>query len=225
MQSLRVVKVDNKLMKAIIYCRVSTTKSDQQTSLERQNAELNQLARQYNLEVRASISEQASGYEIEREGIFTILEHFMNEEAQYLLIQDETRLGRGNAKIALIHELQKLNVSILTSINESELELSEGDSMVLQIISAVEEYQRKVHNIKIKRGMQRAISRGYNPAKNLGDLTNSPGRSRLKIPMDQIIDLREKGLTFDEITEKLKLQGHTISRATVHRRYQEYKNS
>jgi len=214
-----------KLMKAIIYCRVSTTKTNQQTYLERQQIELNELAKKYDLEIIKCISEQASGYDIDRDGIFTILEYFIDKQAQYLLIQDETRLGRGNAKIALIHELQKLNVHILTSINESELELSEADSMVLQIVSAVEEYQRKVHNIKIKRGMQRAISQGYNPAKNLGPLANSPGRNRLKVPIDKIINLREKGFTFDEITEKLKLQGYVISRATIHRRYQEYKNS
>ena len=39
--------------------------------------------------------------------------------------------------------------------------------MVLKIVAMVEEYQRKLHNIKIKRGMKRAVENGYKPEKNL----------------------------------------------------------
>ncbi|HLS06451.1 MAG TPA: recombinase family protein [Bacillota bacterium] len=211
-------------MRAIIYCRVSTTKSEQNTSLERQKIELEQLATKHSLTIIDSISEQASGYDIDRDGIFTMLEYFVAEQADCLLIQDETRLGRGHAKIALFHELNKLNIKIYTAINESELELSEADSMVLEILSTVEEYQRKIHNVKIKRGMRRAISRGYDPSKNLKGLHDSPGRKRIEVPIEKIVKLREQQLTFAEVTEKLKLQGYSVSRATVHRRYREYMN-
>lgn len=212
-------------MTAIIYCRVSTDHVNQTTSLKRQEEELRKLAHQYDLEVIDCIREQASGYDIDREGVFQLLQYFANGDAQVLLIQDDTRLGRGNSKIALLHELEKYEVTIYTSIHGKELQLSESDSMVLQILSIVEEYQRKIHNLKIKRGINRAIERGYNPAKNLRNIDQSPGRKRIDFPIDKVVQMRAKKLTFDEITAELKRQGYSVSRATIHRRYQEHLKS
>lgn len=212
-------------MKAILYCRVSTDKKEQETSLARQERELRELAKQYNISIIDCIKEQKSGYEIDRDGIFQMLEYFSKSEANLLLIQDETRLGRGNTKIALFHQLKKLNISIYTAINEGELVLSEADSMVLQIVGIVEEYQRKIHNKKIKRGMKRAIKAGYNPSKNLSNQHKSSGRDRIDFPIEEVVRLRKNELTFEEITHTLNGLGYSVSKATVHRRYQEYQNS
>lgn len=209
-------------MKAILYCRVSTTKKNQETSLKRQAIELKELAHKNNFSIVDCISEQASGYEIDRDGIFKILDYFVRGEANCLLVQDETRLGRGNTKIALFHQLNKLQIKIYTSIHSGELELSESDSMVLQIVGIVEEYQRKLHNIKIKRGMQRAIDKGYDPSKNLKNRHQAPGRQRIEFPIDLVVQLRNQELTFDEIAQRLNRQGFSVSKATVHRRYQEF---
>lgn len=209
-------------MKAILYCRVSTTKKNQETSLKRQAIELKELAHKNNFSIVDCISEQASGYEIDRDGIFKMLDYFVRGEANCLLVQDETRLGRGNTKIALFHQLNKLQIKIYTSIHSGELELSESDSMVLQIVGIVEEYQRKLHNIKIKRGMQRAIDKGYDPSKNLKNRHQAPGRQRIEFPIDLVVQLRNQELTFDEIAQRLNRQGFSVSKATVHRRYQEF---
>lgn len=212
-------------MKAIIYCRVSTDKKEQETSLSRQRQELYKIAERYDYEVLTCIEEQKSGYDIEREGILEMLELFSERKADCLLIQDETRLGRGNTKIALFHQLQKLHIPIYTAIHDGKLELSESDSMVLQIVSIVEEYQRKIHNIKIKRGMKKAVKEGYNPRDNLKNINKAPGRERLEVPIEEIVRLRNKGLTFGEITTTLNGLGYDISKATIHRRYQESKKT
>jgi DNA invertase Pin-like site-specific DNA recombinase len=209
-------------MNAIIYCRVSTTKDSQETSLERQKEELLHLASKFNMTVVKIIEEKASGYEIEREGIFKLLEEIKSNNINALLIQDETRLGRGNARVALLHCIMKENVKIYTVHHNGELQLSEADSMVLEILSIVEEYQRKIHNLKIKRGMKRAVENGYRPEQNLRNIDKSTGRERLEVPMEEIIRLRENGLTFHEIAATLRGFGYQISKATVHRRYKEY---
>ncbi|GIO26243.1 YneB family resolvase-like protein [Ornithinibacillus bavariensis] len=209
-------------MRAIIYCRVSTEKKSQETSLKRQKEELYDLAERYHFEVVKCIEEQASGFEIEREGIFELLQDFEAGRADCLLIQDETRLGRGNTKIALFHQLLKHNISIYTAIHEGKLEIAEADSMILQIVGIVEEYQRKIHNAKIKRGMKRAVANGYNPTKNLSNHQFAPGRERKEVPIEEIVRLREKELTFSEIAATLRGLGYEVSKATVHRRYQEY---
>lgn len=50
--------------------------------------------------------------------------------------------------------------------------------MVLDIISLVEEHQRKLHNAKIKRGMKRAVENGYRPQKNLKNQGVNSGREK-----------------------------------------------
>jgi DNA invertase Pin-like site-specific DNA recombinase len=212
-------------MKAIIYCRVSTNKETQESSLQRQEEELIQLAAQYQFEVVSIIKEQASGFELERDGILQLLESIKDQQIQAVLIQDETRLGRGNAKIALLHCILKEEIKLYCIAHNGELQLSESDSMVLKIVGMVEEYQRKLHNIKIKRGMLRAVKKGYKPERNLKNLGEHSGREKIEVPIEEIVRLRKNKLTFAEIAATLRGFGYNISKATVHRRYQEFMDS
>jgi DNA invertase Pin-like site-specific DNA recombinase len=211
-----------KIQKAIIYSRVSTTKEQQESSLKRQEEELAALAVDYQLEVVHTISEKASGYDLNRQGVFELLDSIKEFKADAVLIQDETRLGRGNAKIALLHCIYKEGVKVYSISHNGELELSEADSMVLEIVSIVEEYQRKLHNLKIKRGMQKAVKNGYRPQDHLIPFYDSAGKERKEVPVEEIVRLRARKLTFHEIAATLRGVGYDISKATVHRRYQEY---
>lgn len=101
-------------MKAIIYCRVSTEKESQYSSLKRQEEELLKLSQQHGMEVVEVIKEQASGYDFDREGILLLLSRLKEEKVDAVLIQDETRLGRGNAKIALLHCILKDNIKLFS---------------------------------------------------------------------------------------------------------------
>ncbi|MFP7296210.1 recombinase family protein [Neobacillus niacini] len=208
-------------MNAVIYCRVSTNKETQETSLKRQEEELIKLAGQYHFNVVSIIREQASGYDLERDGILQLLDLLKEKTVQAVLIQDETRLGRGNAKIALLHVMMKEGAKLYSISHNGELQLSESDSMVLKIVGMVEEYQRKLHNIKIKRGMKRAVAQGYKPEKNLKNLEINSGREKIEVPIEEIVRLRKNKLTFSEIAATLRGFGYNISKATVHRRYQE----
>jgi DNA invertase Pin-like site-specific DNA recombinase len=201
---------------------VSTTKETQETSLKRQEEELRQLSSKFGFELAAVIKDQASGYELDRPGVLKMLDMLKEKEADVVLIQDETRIGRGNAKIALLHCIYKEGAKVYSMSDNGELQLSESDSMVLKIVSIVEEYQRKIHNLKIKRGMKRAVEKGYRPEKNLKGSGNPSGRDRKKLPIEEIIRLRNNDLTFAEIAATLRGFGYNVSKATVHRRYQEY---
>ncbi|MEH6991757.1 recombinase family protein [Neobacillus drentensis] len=212
-------------MNAVIYCRVSTNKDTQETSLKRQEEELIKLASQYQFNVLSIIREQVSGYDLERDGMLQLLDLLKEKTVQAVLIQDETRLGRGNAKIALLHFIMKEGVKLYSISHNGELQLSESDSMVLKIVGMVEEYQRKLHNIKIKRGMKRAVAHGYKPERNLKKLESNSGREKIEVPIEEIVRLRKNKLTFSEIAATLRGFGYNISKATVHRRYQESQQS
>lgn len=211
-------------MNVIIYCRVSTNKQTQETSLARQEEELVVAANKWKFHIHEIIKDQSSGYDLDRPGILEMLEQIQHESIDAILIQDETRLGRGNARIALLHCILKENVKIYCISEDGELQISETDSMVLQIVSMVEEHQRKLHNLKIKRGMKRAIRDGFRPEKNLSNRGNLHGRERIDIPLDEIIRLRNNKLTFEEIAATMRGFGYDVSKATVHRRYKEYQD-
>ncbi|KIN53023.1 YneB family resolvase-like protein [Bacillus subtilis] len=209
-------------MKALIYARVSTNKEQQETSLKRQEEELTAIAAENGMEVVKVISEKASGYEMDRDGVFELLDEIKNAGIDVILVQDETRLGRGNAKIALLHCIYREGVKVYTTAHRGELELSEADSMVLEIVSIVEEYQRKIHNMKIRRGMKRAVKNGFKPQKNLKNQHENSGKEKIEVPISEIVRLRANKLTFAEIAATLRGFGYDVSKATVHRRFQEY---
>lgn len=209
-------------MKGIIYTRVSTEKEAQESSIRRQREELVVLAEKNGIEIVKVIEEKESGYEVDRPGILDLLDEIRDKKVDTLLIQDETRLGRGNARIALLHLLYKHSVKIFSISQQGELQVTEADSMVLEIISIVEEYQRKLHNMKIKRGMKRAVQKGFKPQKNLKNIHEGKGREKKDVPIGEIIRLRSNKLTFAEIAATLRGFGYDVSKATVHRRYKEY---
>lgn len=208
--------------KAVIYTRVSTEKNTQETSLVRQEEELRNYAEKMNYEILQAFQDQHSGYEVEREGLLEMLDYIKENNVPALFVQDETRLGRGNARMAVLHLLQKNGTIVYSLNNAGPLTLNEMDTMLLEILAIVEEYQRKIHNAKIKRGMKRAVENGYRPEKNIKNRHLHEGRERIDVPIEEIVNLREKGLTFHEIASTLRGLGFQVSKATVHRRYTEY---
>ncbi|AOM83099.1 YneB family resolvase-like protein [Salisediminibacterium beveridgei] len=210
-------------MNGLIYARVSTEKDKQTSSLTRQVKELTAAAESWGITVENCIEEQASGYDVEREGIFRMMDMVESGNVDCLLVQDDTRLGRGNAKMALIHYLFKHGTEIFSLNHNGQLELSETESMVLEIVAIVEEYQRKLHNAKIGRGMKNAIASGFKPEVNFQGRFNG-GRTRKEVPVEEIVNLKERGMTFHEVAATLRGLGHDISKATAHRRYREHIN-
>lgn len=209
---------------AVVYARVSTEKTTQQTSIARQKEELCAFAEKMNYSVVKIFQDQQSGYDVDREGLLNMLEYMKVQSITTLFVQDETRLGRGNARVAVLHLLQKQGITVF-SLNESgPISLNEMDTMLLEILAIVEEYQRKLHNAKIRRGMRRAVENGYRPEANLKDRGNLEGRERIDVPIEEIIKLRNKGFTFAEIASTLQSLGFHVSKATVHRRYKEHFN-
>lgn len=211
--------------KAVIYARVSTEKSEQETSLDRQKEELSRYAEKLGYQVVAIFQDQHSGFDVDRDGLLEMMDFIKEQQIASVFVQDETRLGRGHARVAVLHLLQKFETDVYSLNDAGPLSLNEMDTMLLEILAIVEEYQRKIHNAKIKRGMRRAVEMGYRPELNFRNRGNRDGRERIDVPIEEIINLREKGLTFQEIASTLRGLGYRISKATVHRRYVEYTES
>ena len=59
-----------------------------------------------------TFTDQHSGFDIDRDGLLDLLEFVQDEKIDAVLIQDETRLGRGNARMAVLHLLAKTETEI-----------------------------------------------------------------------------------------------------------------
>ncbi len=211
-------------MNVALYARVSTQKEEQNTSIKRQIDELEKYSRKNKYFIKKIIKEKKSGFDEERLGILNLLELFKDNKINAVLIQDSTRLGRGNAKMAIIHQIHKLNGKIITVEDDSEIGLNDLEKMILEILSVVEKYQQQLTNRKIGRAMKKAITEDkYHPENNIKN-RDKGGRIRKELPIEEIVRLRNMGLTFKDITTTLRGLGYTTSKATVHRRYQDYKN-
>lgn len=209
-------------MNVAIYARVSTDKQEQDTSIKRQINELTSYCREQNYNIVEIIKEKHSGFDEDREGILSILELLKEELIEAVVIQDSTRLGRGNAKTALIHQIQKLKGQIITLEDKGAIALSDMEKMILEILSVIEKYQQELTNRKISRAMKKAIEeKKFRPERNLKN-RDLGGRKRKNIPIEEIVRLRKMGLTFHDISLTLKGLGYNVSKATVHRRYQEF---
>lgn len=210
------------ILNVAIYARVSTEKKEQQSSLKRQIREINDFCSINNYRVKEIITEKSSGFIEERDGILILLELFKEKIIETVIIQDSSRLGRGNAKMALIHQIHKLDGNVITIEDKGLIALNDLEKMILEILGVIEKYQQKLTNRKISRAMKKAVKNGkYKPEKNLKN-RDLGGRNRIELPISQIIKLRNKGLTFREIAAILRGLGYETSKATVHRRYQEY---
>ena len=209
-------------MNVVIYARVSTEKKQQETSMVRQLRELKEFAREQNYKVKKVLKEKKSGFIEDREGILEVLELLKNKEINSVLIQDSTRLGRGNAKMALIHQIHKLKGKIITLEDKGPIALSDLEQMILEILGIVEEYQQRLNNRKISRAMKHAIEeKNFRPEDNFKNIDQG-GRKRKKVPIEEIVRLRKLELSFADIAATLKNLGYDISKSTVHRRYHEY---
>jgi DNA invertase Pin-like site-specific DNA recombinase len=211
--------------KAVIYARVSTDKDSQKSSLKRQKEELLSYAEKNEFKIVKIIEEKESGFNESRQGILDLLGILQQDKAEIVLVQDSTRLGRGNAKMALIHQIEKLGAQIHTLADKGPIALNDLEKMILEILSVVESYQQQLRNKNISRAMKKKIESGeFNPADNLKNIDQG-GRDRKNVPLKEIIRLRKLELSFKDIAATLRGLGYDVSKSTVHRRYQEYKNN
>ena len=81
-------------------------------SLSRQEEELEQLADDLGITHVKTFRDRHSGFDMDRDGLLDLLEFVRDEKIDAVLIQDETRLGRGNARMAVLHLLAKTETEI-----------------------------------------------------------------------------------------------------------------
>jgi DNA invertase Pin-like site-specific DNA recombinase len=147
-------------MKAVILCRVSTSKEEQATSTDRQLARLEDVARRKGWEVVARFTEEESGRTMNRKAVREALELLRRRRAQVIVVDHLFRFGR-NAKEML--ETVDLINSMGGALYEAERELDTTapmGRMLFTILAAVGEFYARHGSERIREGQARARARG-----------------------------------------------------------------
>ena len=89
-------------MKSIIYARVSTTNDEQEIKSREATGDVTCLADQLDSDIVEVIVERHRGYDLNREGLYHLFHLIKSRQIEAILVQDDTRLGRGEVKLAII---------------------------------------------------------------------------------------------------------------------------
>lgn len=201
-------------MKGIIYVQ---DQLEQNGGVEK----LQEFAKGMAYQIEDIIVESHNVTEWNRPGLFRLFDMVQSQNIQAVFIQSGSCLGQGETKLATVHQLHRLGCMIYTLESQGEIVVEADESAVLYMMEKVDQLQRNWRARKISQGIQKAIREGFNPAHNLKN-RGMGGRSKKKVPVEDIIALKEKNLTFEEIAATLQGWGYEVSRATVHRRYREW---
>ncbi|QKG84437.1 recombinase family protein [Kroppenstedtia pulmonis] len=205
-------------MKGIIYVRNDHDQPEQNAALEK----LQEFAEGMAYQIENIIVESYNVTELERPGLFRLFDMVQSQNIQAVFTRSGSCLGQGETKLATVHQLHRLGCMIYTLESQGEILVEADESAVLYMMEKVDRLQRNWRARKISKGIQKAIKeKGFNPAHNLKN-RGMGGRSKKKVPVEDIIALKEKNLTFEEIAATLQGWGYEVSRATVHRRYREW---
>lgn len=205
-------------MKGIIYVRDDHGQTEQNASLE----QLQGLAEGMACQIENIIVESDNVSELDRPGLFRLFDMVQSRNIQAVFTRSGSCLGQGETKLATVHQLHRLGCTIYTLESQGEIVVEADESAVLYMMEKVDQLQRTWKARKISQGIQKAIrEKGFNPADNLRN-RGMGGRSKKKVPVEDIITLKKKNLTFEEIAATLQGWGYEVSRATVHRRYREW---
>jgi DNA invertase Pin-like site-specific DNA recombinase len=181
-------------MKAVLLCRVSTSKDAQATSTDRQLANLEEIARVRRWDVVARLLEQESGRTMRRRAVDDALELVRRRKAQIIVVDHLFRFGR-NAKEMLqtVDELAAMGGALYEA--ERHLDTTApGGRLLFTILAAVGEFYAGEGAKKIREGVARARANG----KTLGR-----PRTIDHSKTDRARELRAQKKTWEEIAREL----------------------
>lgn len=148
-------------LRAILLCRVSTKHEEQDTSIERQLARLDLVARLRGWIVVDRVATRTSGATvIDRPDVGEALDKLIANKADVLVVDHLFRLGR-NVKelLQVIDTLGACGGAFYDATHEIDTTTPNG-RMVFTLVATMGEYQIRDQRRKIREGLDRARARG-----------------------------------------------------------------
>jgi len=186
------------MMKAALYCRVSTVDQHPET----QELDLRQLAAQRGLEIVEVYTDHGySGARARRPGLDRLMSDARRGRFQVVICWSFDRLARSvRHLLETLDELSRLQVEFISLREQVDSGGPLGRAIVV-IVGAVAELERSLIIERVKAGMRRARLEGTHI-----------GRRPLELDRDAILRDRARGLSLGQLAKT-----HRISRTTAAR--------
>ncbi|NVP18061.1 recombinase family protein [Candidatus Gracilibacteria bacterium] len=192
------------MKKVGIYTRVSTR--DKQ-DLEVQLLPLRQYAQARGFFIYKEYSDKISGAKESRPGLDSLMDDAKKRKIDSVLIFRFDRFSRSTKQ--LINSLDLFNSLGIDFISYSEnIDTSSPAGKVLfTMISAFAEFERNIIGERVRAGIEKAKANGV-----------TLGRKKLDVNIKRIVKLKEEGMTYRDIADKMRLK-----KSYVYNKYKEYK--
>lgn len=182
-----------------MYARVST--SDQ--SCERQLTELQAYAENKGYEITGTFKETGSGTKHDRLERRKILELARKGKIDLVLVTELSRWGRSTADLrSTVEELAERKVA-LRALNGPDFDISTAQGkLMLNLLSAISEFERDLLRERIKSGMAHARAKGTKSGRAIG----RPGYSHFE-PVKRLLRL---GKSIRGVAKELGISKTTV---------------
>jgi DNA invertase Pin-like site-specific DNA recombinase len=191
-------------MRAVLYCRVSTTAGQ---SVEMQLRDLRQLAQQRGFEIVAEYCDEGvSGSCDSRPQLDRMLTDAQRGKFQAVLIWRLDRLGRSlQHLVRLFESFRSWNVALISFGEGLDFSTSMG-KLFYQLSGAFAEFERDCIRERVKAGLRNAKAKG-----------RRLGRPHIVVDVRKVAMLREQGRSWPQIAEQLG-----VGVGTAYRAHQEF---
>ena len=195
-----------------IYTRVSTaSKSKGEAESYIQNPEvqeqpLRQLASQRGWELYKVYSDRASGSKERRPGLDQLMADARRGLFEVVIVWRFDRLARSVKQLVLtLEEFQALGIDFISHQEAIDTSTPLGKTM-FTIIAAMAELEKNIIRERVIAGLEYARCNGTRSGVPIG-------RPKAIFRRDEAVELREKGLSWREISRKLGVGATTVRRA------------
>lgn len=189
------------ICRVALYARVSTANGNQNP--EMQLAELREYAARRSLTIHEEyVDHGVSGTKESRPALNRMLTDAQRRKFDTVLVWKIDRLGRSLKHLVVtLADLNAVGVAFISLRDNLDLSTPSG-RLMFQIIGAMAEFERALIQERVRAGLRNARAKG-----------KRIGRPRQNIDSAKILQLRNQGLSWREISQNLKLGLGTVYRA------------
>jgi DNA invertase Pin-like site-specific DNA recombinase len=190
-------------LRAAIYARVST--ADQNNAI--QVRELKEYVERRGWELTGIYEDQMSGAKVSRPGLDQLMTDARRRKFDVVVVWKLDRFGRSLVHcVSGIQELASLGIRfIATSQGLDTDEANPASKLLMHILAAVAQFERELIRERVSAGMKAAKTHGTKTG-------NAIGRPRRIFNRDEVVRLRETGLSIEKIASQMRIGVGTVVR-------------
>lgn len=207
--------MENRRLRACIYCRVSTTKKSEHSTAEKvvfeqnpaiQEEPLRKLIENREWELASVYTDRASGAKEEREGLAEMMAAARRREFDVLVVYRLDRLARSLKQLILtLDELKQLGIAFI-SLKENLDTGCPAGKMMFAVIGAMAEFERDLIRERVIAGVEHARIHGTKSGRPHGRPLRIFDRARAA-------ELRRAGASLGSIARQFGVGKATVARA------------